>query len=200
MNSQATLVHIVDDDADLREALALLMRSVDLDPVCHASGRDFLAGLDPRRPACVVLDVRMPGLSGLEVQGELRKRRIDWPVVLLTGHADVPLAVSAMKAGAVDVIQKPLEEHRLVLAVLNALRRVSAAGGPAAPADPRLEALSRREHEVLQQILDGRTNREIADLLAISLKTVEFHRANIRDKLGVGSLPELFRLFYGPPR
>ena len=195
-------VYVVDDDDDLRDALAMLMRSVGLQATAFASGREFLSRLNPRQPGCVVLDIRMNGMSGIEVQQELRRRRYRWPVVFLTGHGDVPLAVKAMKDGAVDFIQKPLDEHRLVLAVMNALRQDVTPDAPPVAALPAanealLASLSAREREVLEWVIGGKSSQDIADALCISLKTVEFHRARIREKLGVGSLPELFRLVLG---
>lgn len=197
-------VFIVDDDEAMRDALLMLMRAAGLKAEAYSTARDFLRRYNPRRCGCLLLDIRMPGMSGLELQAELHKRRIRLPIVFLTGHADVPMTVRAMKAGAVDFIQKPLDEHRLVVAVMNALKTDAERGKllPAATELPedaalRLEALSEREREVLQQVLRGRQNREIALTLSISVKTVEFHRANIREKLGVGSLQELFSLFYG---
>jgi two-component system response regulator FixJ len=204
MNAEAMeqTVFIVDDDEAMRDALAMLMRAAGLQTEAFAGARDFLRHHNARRSGCLLLDIRMPDMNGLELQAELHKRRIRLPIVFLTGHADVPMAVRAMKAGAVDFIQKPLDEHRLVVAVMNALKTDadrSNLGAAALPDDAsrRLEALSGREREVLQQVLRGRQNREIADALSISVKTVEFHRANIRHKLGVGSLQELFSLFYG---
>lgn len=196
-------VFIVDDDEAMRDALLMLMRAAGLQAEAFASARDFLQQYS-RRPGCLLLDIRMPGMSGLELQAELHKRRIQLPIVFLTGHGDVPMAVRAMKDGAVDFIQKPLDEHRLVIAVMNALkidagrdRLLPAAAALPEEASRRLEALSEREREVLQHVLGGRQNREIAETLCISVKTVEFHRANIREKLGVGSLQELFSLVYG---
>lgn len=200
--TQAHTVFIVDDDADLRDALALLMRAVGLHAETFASGREFLQRHTVRDAGCLILDIRMPGMSGMEVQAELHKRRSRLPIVFLTGHADVPLAVKAMKAGAADFIQKPLDEHRLVVAVMNAVKTGAEQNRlpeipPDAAGNDRLASLTQREREVLQLLIDGRQNREIADTLCISVKTVEFHRANIKDKLGVSGLPELFRLVMG---
>lgn len=197
-------VFIIDDDEAMRDALQLLMRAAGLKAEAFAGARDFLRACDPRQSGCLLLDIRMPEMSGLELQAELHKRRIHLPIVFLTGHGDVPMAVRAMKAGAVDFIQKPLDEHRLVVTVMNAMRLGAerSAPLPAAadfPADAarRMELLSERERQVLQHLLRGRQNREIATALSISVKTVEFHRANIREKLGVGSIQELFSLVYG---
>ncbi|MCK9389286.1 MAG: response regulator [Sulfuritalea sp.] len=197
-------VFIVDDDEAMRDALSMLMRAAGLRAETFASAKDFLHHCTPRLSGCLLLDIRMPEMSGLELQAELHKRRIHLPIVFLTGHGDVPMAVRAMKDGAVDFIQKPVGEHRLVMAVMKALktdaerdRLLHGAADLPEDASRRLEALSEREREVLQQVLRGRQNREIAVALNISVKTVEFHRANIREKLGVGSLQELFSLVYG---
>ncbi|MDR0775377.1 MAG: response regulator [Azonexus sp.] len=194
------VVYIVDDDADIRDALALLMRSAGLSAASFPSARDFLARVTPRDSGCLVLDIRMPGTSGIELQAEMRKRRIELPIIFLTGHGDVPLAVKAMQAGAADFIQKPLEEHRLVMAVTQALKedacRLRSEDPADNPPDDRLASLSRREREVLQEMVRGRQSREIAETLGISIKTVEFHRANIREKLGTTNLADLFRLVF----
>lgn len=203
MTASSTLqqtVFIVDDDADVRDALALLMRSAGLTTATFASAREFLSQLNPRESGCLILDIRMPGMSGMELQAEMHKRRIRLPIIFLTGHGDIPMAVKAMKVGAVDFIQKPLEEYRLVVAVMNALKRDAeqaplTSPGEADQAD-KLARLSKREMEVLQEVVKGRQSREIAEILCISLKTVEFHRANIREKLGATSLPDLFRLVF----
>ena len=194
-------VYIIDDEEDLRDALSMLMRAVGLRVVTFASARDFLQNVQQRESGCLVLDIRMPGMSGIELQAELHKRRVRLPIVFLTGHGDVPLAVQAMKAGAVDFIQKPLDEHRLVVAVMNALKSNDAdnmltesATGTTTPPSEKLALLSRRERDVLDHLVNGKASREIAILLSISIKTVEFHRANIREKLGVTNLPELLRL------
>ncbi|MCL2636595.1 MAG: response regulator [Betaproteobacteria bacterium] len=198
--SPSQIVYIVDDDADIRDALALLMRSAGLSAATFPSARDFLARVTPRDSGCLVLDIRMPGTSGIELQAEMQKRRIELPVIFLTGHGDVPLAVKAMKAGAADFIQKPLEEHRLVMAVTQALkedvRRPRSEDPAASLPDDRLASLSRREREVLREMVSGRQSREIAETLGISIKTVEFHRANIREKLGTSNLADLFRLVF----
>lgn len=194
-------VFIVDDEEDLRDALAMLMRATGLHTETFASARDFLHRLTPHESGCLVLDIRMPGMSGIELQAEMHKRRVRLPIIFLTGHADVPLAVKAMRDGAHDLIQKPLDEHRLVVAVMNALKadteahkRIERTEDAMPGKADRLAQLTRREVDVLYLMIDGRQSREIADTLCISLKTVEFHRANIREKLGVSSLPELFRL------
>lgn len=203
IQARSQTVFIVDDEEDLRDALSMLMRAVGLRTETFGSAKEFLQRLTPRDSGCLVLDIRMPGMSGIELQAELHKRRIRLPIVFLTGHGDVAQAVGAMKAGAVDFIQKPLDEHRLVMAVMNALKADSDrnrmpetfAEDSSATAD-KLASLSKREADVLEHLLAGKPSREIAEMLCISIKTVEFHRANIREKLGVESLPELFRLVF----
>ena len=205
-NMPGQTVFIVDDDEAVRDSLHMLMRASGLSALSFASAQDFLRGyLASPQPGCLLLDLRMPGMSGLDLQAELHKRRLRLPIVFLTGHGDVPMAVKALKAGAVDFIQKPLDEHRLVVAVMNALKigadeRASRCRGGHedvandAAVDQRVRTLSDREQQVLQRIIEGKQSREIAQELSISIKTVEFHRANIRGKLDVSSLPELFRL------
>ena len=198
-------VHIVDDDADLRDALSLLMRAVGLKAEAFRSGMEFLQAINHDSRGCIILDIRMAGMSGMEVQAELHKRRITLPIVFLTGHADVPLAVKAMKSGALDFIQKPLDEHRLVTAVMNALRHDHVMDrADELPAtvvhDDELQLLTPREREVLGLIARGKQSKEIAEAMCISLKTVEFHRANIREKLGITSLPEFYRLLFSRDR
>lgn len=193
---------VVEDDEAVRDALGLLLRTVGLQVETFESASSFLKSHRPGDGGCLVLDIRMPGMSGLELQDELHKRRAQLPIVFLTAHGDVPMAVRALKKGAADFIEKPVDEQRLVLAVLDALRRAAQRQNhPARQAEitgnanGRLKALSAREREVLNGVLAGKQTRQISDELCISMRTVEFHRARIREKLGVTSLPELFRLF-----
>jgi FixJ family two-component response regulator len=193
---------VVDDDEAVRDALGLLLRTVGLQVETFESAASFLRNYRPGSSGCLVLDIRMPGMSGLDLQDELHKRRAQLPIVFLTAHGDVPMAVRALKKGAADFIEKPVDEQRLVLAVLDALRRdAQRQTHPARQAEiagnasGRLEALSAREREVLNGVLAGKQTRQISDELCISMRTVEFHRARIREKLGVASLAELFRLF-----
>ena len=194
-------VFVVDDDEAVRDSLKMLLSAAGLRVETYASAASFLKGYLPTHSGCMVLDIRMPGMSGLALQDELHKRRISLPILFLTGHADVPIAVRALKQGAFDFIEKPLDSQRLVLAVMNALRadaqhRVQTAAPPSdAAAADRLDTLSEREREVLKHVLEGKPTREIAQMLSVSVKTIEFHRARIREKLGVTSLAELFKLF-----
>ena len=195
-------VFVVDNDEAVCDALAMLLRTVGLAVETYGSAAAFLAAYRPGRRGCLVLDIRMPGMSGLDLQDELHKRRIDLPIIFLTGHGDVPMAVRALKKGALDFIEKPHESERLVLAVLNALRtdrekhQSELRRNEISPdLTARLAALSDREREVLERILDAQSTRVIADALHISVKTVEFHRARIREKLGVSTQAQLFSLF-----
>lgn len=200
MHASQKTVFIVDDDADLRDALSLLMHSVGIQSEAFASAKEFLQRLNPRDSGCLVLDIRMPGMTGMELQAELHKRRIRIPVVFLTGHGDVPLAVTALKAGAFDFIQKPLDAHRLVISVMKALKGdggLHSVPEAVAGSAEKLALLSERQMDVLRLLIDGKQNNEIADALCISIKTVEFHRASIRKKLGVTNLSELFKVVFG---
>jgi FixJ family two-component response regulator len=197
---------IVDDDEAVRDALGLLLRTVGLHTETFESACAFLKAHKTGNMGCLVLDIRMPGMNGLELQDELYKRRVDIPIVFLTAHGDVPMAVRALKKGAADFIEKPVEQQRLVLAVLHALRqhaekrRLASRGNEIkVNGRHRLETLSAREREVLKAVLAGKRTRHISHELCISIKTVEFHRARIREKLGVASLAELFRLFIADP-
>ena len=198
-------VFVVDNDEAICDALGMLLRAAGQRVETFGSALAFLNDYRPSRSGCLVLDIRMPGMSGLDLQDELHKRRMSIPIVFLTGHGDVPMAVRALKKGAVDFIEKPLEEERLVLAVLNALRVDAEQRQPAQRQDDvseelaaRLATLSEREREVLQLILDGQPTRQISKALYISVKTVEFHRARIREKLGVATQAQLFSLFITP--
>ena len=198
----AATVFVIDDDGAVRDSLATLLRAAGLPVRTYESARTFLREFRPELSGCLMLDIRMPGMSGLELQEELDQRRCRMPIIFLTGHGDVPTAVRALKRGAFDFIEKPHDEQRLVLATRNALRadaeqRVGRNPTLPSPADldQRLALLSTREREVLEHVLLGRPTRAIADILCVSVKTVEFHRSRIREKLRVGSLAEMFRLF-----
>jgi two-component system, LuxR family, response regulator FixJ len=195
-------VFVVDNDEAVCDALGMLLRASGMRVETFRSAPEFLNAYHPTRAGCLVLDIRMPGMTGLDLQDELHKRRIPIPIVFLTGHGDVPMAVRALKKGAVDFIEKPHEEGRLVLAVLHALRvdeeRRKQSGRhdeTSAELASRLATLSEREREVLDHILGGKTTRLISEELHIGVKTVEFHRARIREKLGVATQAQLFSLF-----
>ena len=188
-------VYIVDDDYAVRNALKLLFRTAELDAEAFESADAFLQGADFEQRCCVLLDIRMPGMTGSALHEELRRRNLRIPVIFITGHGDIPMAVDAMRKGAFDFIEKPFDDEHLLSQVRAALER----SGDAEPAKAEpastapLELLSSRQREVLQRVLDGKPSRQIAEELAISVKTVEFHRARIMQKLGVKSAAELFR-------
>lgn len=194
-------VFVVDDDEAVRDAMKTLLRAIDLQVETFASAAGFLNSYRPHQAGCILLDVRMPGTSGLALQDQLRSRHISLPVVFLTGHADVPMAVLAMKQGAFDFIEKPIAAQRLVPVITTALEfdrqqrmRLPHDGNSQSQVTELLATLSSREREVLDLVMDGRPTREIAEKLNVSIKTVEFHRARIREKLGVSSSAELFKL------
>lgn len=199
-------VFVVDDDEAVCDALGMLLRASGMRVEVFNSAQAFLNVYRPQRAGCLLLDIRMPGMSGLDLQDELHKRRYAIPIIFLTGHGDVPLAVRALKRGAIDFIEKPHEEERLVLAVANALHadaeqrrdqwRLASSSTPASSdLAARLATLSERERAVMDRMLTGKPTRQIAEELCISVKTVEFHRARIREKLGAVSQAHLLSLF-----
>ena len=192
------LVHVVDDEAPIRESLALLLKSVGLASRTYASANEFLAAWQPAANECLVADVRMPGMSGLELQEALQGRKAALPVIIITGHGDVAMAVRAMKSGAADFIEKPFNYQALLDAVHRALEVSRAQGAPAgitrAEAEARVATLTPREREVMLLVAEGRPNKVVATRLGLSTRTVEVHRAKVMDKMQVKSLAELVRL------
>jgi two-component system response regulator FixJ len=183
-------VHIVDDDVAVRQSLAFLLATAGLAVKVYETAGSFLDGLQASSTGCVITDVRMPEIDGIELLRRLRRKASALPVIIITGHADIPLAVQAMKEGAVDFIEKPFDDERLLSAV-----RSSMAQGPnlemTAHAD--LEKLSERERQVLDGVIAGKQNKVIAHDLGLSPRTVEVYRANVMSKMNVDSLPELVR-------
>ena len=191
-------VHVVDDDAAVRDSLCLLLRLHGYLPRPHVSGEAFLEDLDDAAPAAIVLlDLRMPGMSGSDVQSALVARKLAWPVIMLTAHGDAASARNALKAGACDFIEKPVDDAVLLAAIETAAAEAEAVDATAArraETERRLARLTPREREVLAMVVDGRHNREVAQALGISPRTVEVYKARLMDKLDVERLPDLIRL------
>ena len=190
----AQRVYIVDDDEAMRDSLAWLLESQGFAVTAFAAAEDFLAACSEEMAGCIVLDVRMPGMSGLELYEKLAARRCSLPVIFITGHGDVPMAVSALKKGAVDFIEKPFNDKELLAVIGQCLARERATRAQRrreAEAARRLAGLTGREREVMDLVLAGKLNKQIADVLNISIKTVEVHRARIMDKMAVRSVAEL---------
>lgn len=190
-------VFIVDDDPAIREALASLFRSVDLATVCCASVSEFLSSPRPEAPGCLVIDVRLPGLSGLEFQAQMSGLGILLPVILMTGHGDIPMSVRAMKAGAIDFLAKPFRDQDMLDAVTTALERDARRRGEQAAGDTLracYETLSPREREVLAQVTSGLMNKQVAGNLGLSEITVKIHRGNVMRKMNAKSLADLVRM------
>jgi FixJ family two-component response regulator len=190
-------VFVVDDDRAMRESLSWLLDSVGLRVRSYATAADFLAEHDPAQPGCLVLDVRMPGMSGLDLQAELARRGVELPTIVITGHAEVSMAVRAVKAGAIDFIEKPFSDQLLLDRVRQALEidlEAREVRRRREDARRRLATLTAREREVLNLVVAGKANKEIASALGVSPKTVEVHRAHVMSKMCVDSLAELIRI------
>ena len=190
-------VFVVDDDQTVRRSLQWLLESMKLRVQTHASAKDFLSAYDPTQPGCLVLDVRMPDISGLQLQEILVKRKVRLPVILITGHGDISMAVHAMKAGAFDFIEKPFKDQVLLERVQQCLALDGRQRHEAAAQEKiieRLNSLTSRETEVLEGVIGGKANKQIAADLDISVKTVEVHRARLMEKMDVSSVAELTTL------
>ena len=197
MKDQSATVCIVDDDEAVRSALRLLLKTLGVPVLAYGSAQEFLAAFDPQRRGCLVLDIRMPGMSGLELQQELNVRGALAPIIFITGHGDVPMAVEAMQHGAMDFLQKPfrdqdlldrinkaLDKDRLGRELLSNRERIQA----------RIKDLTPREREVLTLVTAGKANKVIAADLNLSQRTVEIHRAHVMEKMGANSLAHLVRM------
>jgi RNA polymerase sigma factor (sigma-70 family) len=191
------VVFVVDDDQAMRNSLKWLIESVGVQVESFASADEFLAQYQPGRAGCLVLDVRMPGMSGLELLEHLAQRNMHIPAVVITGHGDVPMEVRAMKSGAIDFIEKPFNDE----ALLDAIRRAIAyeeqqrnSLSEHLQVQERMSHLTPREYEVMTMVTDGRSNKEIANSLGVSAKTIEAHRARVMEKMQAGSLAELVRM------
>lgn len=190
-------VFIVDDDPDIRDSLTLLLETSGYKAKAYASGAELLAAATPDAIGCLLVDVQMPDMNGLQLQQELAARHFQLPVIIMTGHGDVPIAVQAMKAGAVDFLEKPFDDGVLLDCIRRALERILSAGNEALAAreaENRLAHLTERERQVLDLIVAGKANKVIAYELSISPRTVEIHRSRVMEKMDAGNLADLVRM------
>lgn len=195
--ARQTTVFIVDDDNAVRGSLRLLLKSVGLPAVAHASAKEFLDNWHPEQPGCLILDVRMPGMSGIELQSELNRRGAIIPVIFISGHGDIPMAVEAIQHGAFDFLPKPFSDKDLIDRVQRALatdaeNRKALVGKDALR--NRYDSLTPREQEVLALVTQGKANKVMAGDLGVSQRTVEIHRARVMEKMGANSLAHLVRM------
>jgi len=197
MPSEKAVVHVIDDDEASRQSLAFLLQTAKIDVQTHASAGIFLDQLANLSADCIITDVRMPGLSGIDLLRRLRELNVAVPVIVITGHGGVPLAVEAMKIGAMDFFEKPFDDEALLVSVRSALDRQEGDKQrdlARAEIDSRIAALSNRERDVLAGLVAGRANKQIAYDLGISPRTVEIYRANLMNKMQARSLSELVRM------
>jgi two-component system response regulator FixJ len=190
-------VFIVDDDEAIRRSLQLLLKTLGLPSTVRASADEFLANYDPAQPGCLLLDVRMPGMSGMELQQELNRRGAIIPVIFITGHGDVRMAVEAVQQGAFDFLQKPFREQELIDRVQRALARDQELRTQLAEREKireRLASLTPREREILDLVTEGKANKVMAAQLGVSQRTVEIHRAHLMEKMHAASLAQLVRM------
>lgn len=195
---QAALIHVVDDDGGMRKSLCWLISSVGLECSSHESADAFMAGFNDKRPGCLLLDIRMPGLSGLDLQQVLHRLDSSLPVIFLTGHGDVPMAARAFKAGAFDFLEKPCNDQVLLDRVQEAVaehRRLLAEREQKAELRRRINGLTDRERQVAERVSCGLRNKEIAVDLGISQKTVELHRHNVMDKMQIDTVAALAQIW-----
>ena len=191
------VVHIVDDDESVRKSLRWLIESVGLKVDCYDSANSFTQATINQGPGCMVLDVRMPGMSGLDLQEQLSKHDLPLPVIIVTGHADVPMAIRALKSGAFDFIEKPYNDQHLLDRVQEAIAHSThslSVDTEKQEARRKIDSLTPREREVMSLVTEGYPNKQIAVKLDLSIKTVETHRANLMSKMQVSSLPALIKL------
>jgi len=197
MMQNCPTVFIVDDDEEVRDSLRLLLESVGLQVRCYPSATEYLEAFDPSWPGCLIVDIRMPGMSGLDMQERLAEQPIKPPVIIITGHGDVPMAVRAVKAGAVDFIEKPFRDQILLDSVHRAIEMDAKQRGEAMRLSDIREHLGRltpREREVLDRVILGKRNKTISEELGITLSTVEAHRSRVMDKMEADSLSQLMRM------
>ena len=197
MPSESAIVHVIDDDEASRQSLAFLLQTAQMEVQTYASAEIFLDRLGNISPSCIITDVRMPGMSGIDLLRRLKELNVAAPVIVITGHGDVPLAVEAMKIGAADFLEKPFDDEVLLASVRSALKEQDGEKKrhtERAEIDSRLATLSNRERDVLAGLVAGRANKQIASDLGISPRTVEIYRANLMNKMRAGSLSELVRM------
>ena len=193
----AETVNVVDDDAAVRDSISLLLRSVELPYRCFADAQAFLDAYDPDEVGCIVLDIRMPGMSGLRLQDRLNEMNSTQPIIFITGHGDIAMAVQAMQKGAADFIQKPFRDQDLldcINAALNSARAVRDAADEKRDLLVRFETLTPRERQVMELVARGSANKVIAHELDVSQRTVEIHRARVMEKMGARNLAQLVRI------
>ena len=191
------VVMVVDDDSGVRNAMRILLKSVGIEATLYASAQEFLASYQPAQPGCLVLDIRMPGMSGLELQQQLNLRGAVIPVIFMTGHGDIPMAVEAMQHGAFDFLQKPFRDQDLLDRIQRAVvkdQQLRASLGEHARIRSHLATLTAREREVLDLMARGKQNKAIAQDLGVSPRTVEIHRSRVMEKMQVTSVAELVRM------
>ena len=197
MNEEMPTVFVVDDDSAVGDSIRMLLRSVGIQSEVFLSARAFLQDYDPDRAGCLVLDVRMPGMSGIDLQKRLQEMESRLPIIFVTAHGDVPMAVDAVKAGAVDFIQKPFRDQELLDKIQEALEfdsRIRAKEAELGEIRARLDTLTERESEVMELVVDGQPHKHIARALGISQRTVEIHRARVMEKMKVRSVSLLVQL------
>jgi len=197
MNAGDCIVYVVDDDASSRQSLEFLIRASGYTVRAFSSSKDFLASARPEIPACLVLDVRMPGLTGLELQGELAKRGVRLPIIFITGHGDIPMSVQAMKAGALEFLTKPFPDDNMLKAITLAIDRDRVAHRERlemAELRRRHARLTPREREVMASVVTGLLNKQVAAELGASEKTIKAHRAKVMQKMEASSLADLVRM------
>ena len=194
---ESHFVYVVDDDRDVRRSLSFMLGASEIRSHPFGSGEDFLDALGDLQPGCILLDLRMPQMDGFQVMSELARREIDWPIIVMTGHGEVPVAVRAMKLGAVDFIEKPFSEEALLACfgtAFSVLNQRESAGRRRKEARDRVGQLTGRETDILEGLLAGESNKQLAARLGISLRTVEMHRGNMMERLGVTSLAQALTL------